>query len=140
MARRASRTQAAEDEFTFAKNAFAERAGCGPRDAEPFHVLDLAATVADEVMMAHSARIEAGGAAFDGDFAHQSCLHEVAEIVVSGCARRARVEAIDSLKDFGGGGMAGVLHEKGHHAVALRSAAETGCLERPFDFVRFHVI
>ena len=58
------------DKLALAKNPLTE----GPRSRSgnvvPLQVLDLSATVADEMVMPQPFRIEARGAAFDGYFTH----------------------------------------------------------------------
>jgi len=134
----ASRAKAADDQFAFAKEAFAEGVGSRFWHVVPIHIFDVAAAVADEMVMAHAFGIEAGGAAFDGDFADQAGFDEVAQIVINGGPGRARVEAIDGFEDFGSGGMAGMLDEEGHNAVTLRRAAQAAALEGLLDCLGIH--
>src|ERR1051325_710539 len=77
--RRAPGTQSPENEFAFAKHPFAERACRRPRHVIPVHVLDIAATVTDEVMMPHAFRIKPRRAPLHGHFTHQTGLHQVAQ-------------------------------------------------------------
>ena len=63
------RTQAPEYEFAFTNTTIAERGGRRFRHVVPTDILDGAAAVADEVMMAPSFRVETSGPAFDGNFA-----------------------------------------------------------------------
>jgi hypothetical protein len=111
--------EATDDEFYLMYDALTKRASGGLGDAVPVHVLDCAAGVADEVVMALAGDVEASGAAFDGNLADEAGLYEVTEIVVSGGAGRARVEAVDALKDFRSGGMSMMLKQERHHAEAL---------------------
>ena len=62
--------ESTENQFTFAKHAFPKRTGSRSGHLAPLDVLDIAAAVADEVMMPQAFRIEARGTAFDGDFPH----------------------------------------------------------------------
>src|SRR5689334_3407982 len=56
---RALGAQPPENEFALAKHPFAKR-GCGrPGHVIPVHVLDIAAAVADEMVMLHAFRIKA---------------------------------------------------------------------------------
>jgi hypothetical protein len=68
--RSALRAEPAKNQFAFAKNAFAEGTRGGPGHVVPLDVLNVAAAVADEVVMPHAFGIEARGAALDGDFTH----------------------------------------------------------------------
>jgi hypothetical protein len=77
------RTEPAENEFTFAKNPLAQGARARPGHVVPLHILNIAAAVADKVVVPHAFRIEARGATLDGHFPHQTRLHQVAKIVVS---------------------------------------------------------
>lgn len=76
-------TEAPANEFTFAQNPLAERWGSGSRYVIPLNVFNVAAPVADEVVMLRAPRIEAGGPAFKGHFTHQTSLHQIPQIVVS---------------------------------------------------------
>jgi hypothetical protein len=49
----------------------------------PLNVLNIAAAVADEVVMPHAFGVEARGAALDGHFPHQTSLYQVPQIIVS---------------------------------------------------------
>src|SRR5258708_14575380 len=93
--RSALRAKPPENDFAFAKNPFAEGAGGRPRHAVPIHVFNIAAAVADEVVMPRAFRIESRGAAFDGNFSQQTRLHQAPQIVVSGGPCRARITAVD---------------------------------------------
>jgi len=68
--RSALRAEPAKNQLAFAKNAFPKRARSRPGYLAPFNVLNIAAAVADKVVMPQAFRIEARGAAFDGDFPH----------------------------------------------------------------------
>src|SRR5690242_9544869 len=80
--RSALRAEPPENEFAFAKNALTKGARGRPGHVVPRHILDIAAPVADEVMMPHVFRIEPGGTALDGHFTHQTRPHQVPQIVV----------------------------------------------------------
>lgn len=82
--RSALRAESPENEFAFAKNPLTEGAPSRPGQVVPLHVLYIAAAVADEVVMPRAFRIESRGAALDGHFTHQTRLHQVPQIVVSG--------------------------------------------------------
>ena len=137
MPRGAPGAQPAENQFTFAKNAFPKRAGSRPGHFVPIDVLNVATTVADEMVMPHAFGVEARGTALDCDLAHQACLHEIAKIVVGGGSRGARVHAIHGLKDFRSRRVALTLHQECHDGIALRRAAQSGVLEGLLD--RFDV-
>ena len=125
--------QPAENQLTLAKDALAERACGWLGDVIPLHILDIAAAVADEVVMPHAFRVESSRAALGGHFTHQTRLHQVPEIVISSGPGTARIFAIYSREDFRGGGMSGVLHQERHHGVALRSAPQSTGLQGPFN-------
>jgi ABC-type hemin transport system ATPase subunit len=71
----ALRAKPAEDEFAFAKNPLTEGAGSRLGHVVPLHVLNIATTIADEVVMPDTFRIESRGASFDGHLTHQASLH-----------------------------------------------------------------
>jgi len=121
-----------DNEFTFAKNAFAERARGRLRHVEPLHVLNLAAVIADEVVMLDAFHIESRGTALDGHFPHQASLHQVTQIVIGGGPRRARVKEIHALEDLGSGGMPGVFSQKRHHTISLWGAPQPTIFQEPF--------
>src|SRR5258708_39004203 len=63
-----------ENEFAFAKNPLTEGARASPGHVIPFNILNIAAAVADEVVMLRAFRIESRGATLDGHFTHQTRL------------------------------------------------------------------
>ena len=138
MPRSAPGAQPAENQFTFSKNAFPKRAGSRPGHFVPIDVLNVAAAIADEMVMPHSFRVEARGAALDGDLAHQACLHEIAKIVVGGGTRGARVHSIHVFENFRGRRVSLALHQEGHHGIALRRAAQPRVLEGLLDCFCVH--
>jgi len=77
------RAEPAENELAFANNSLTERTRGRPGHVVPLHVLNIAAAVADEVMMLHALCIEAAGAALNGHLAHQASLHQIPQIVIS---------------------------------------------------------
>src|SRR6266699_2603980 len=81
--RRALGAEPPENEFAFAKNPLTEGARGRLGHVVPLHVLNIAAAVADEVVMPHAFRIESRGAALDGHFTHQTRLHQVPQIIIS---------------------------------------------------------
>src|SRR5271169_5799501 len=72
-----------ENEFAFAKNALTKGARGRPGHFAPVNILNIAAAVADEVVMPHAFRIESRGAALHGHFTYQTRLHQVPQIIVS---------------------------------------------------------
>ncbi len=130
--------EAADNELAFAHDAFAE-GGCGRGgDGVPLDVFDLAAAVADEVVVLVVPGVVAGGAAFSGDLAHETGLDEVAEVVVGGGAGGAWVDAVDGLEDFGRGGVIVVRQQERHDAVALRGETQAAVLKSLPDLLRVH--
>ena len=81
--RSALRAQPPENEFAFANNPLAEGARRGPGHIAPLNVLDIAAAIANEVVMPHTFRLESRAAAFHSHFSHQTRLHQVPQIVIS---------------------------------------------------------
>ena len=83
--RAAERTscRAPGNEFAFAKNPLTEGARGRPGHIVPLHVLNIAAAIADEMVMAHAFGVESRGAALDGHFTHQTRLHQIPQIVIS---------------------------------------------------------
>ena len=134
----ALRAEPPENEFAFAKNPLTEGARSRLGHVVPLHVLDIAAAVADEVVMPHAFRIESRGAALHGHFTHQTRLHQVPQIVISGGPGRARIHAIHGFEDFRGRGMPVVFHQKCHHGVALRSAPQPAAFQGPFNRLGIH--
>src|SRR5581483_1608699 len=82
-ARSAPGAEAPENQFGFTENPLAERLGGRVRHVVPLHVFHVAAAVADEVVMSFTFGVESRGAAFHGNFTHQSCMDQIAQIVVS---------------------------------------------------------
>ena len=72
-----------ENELAFAKNPLAEGGRSGPGHLEPLYVFNIAATIADEMVMLHALRIESRGAAFDGHFTHQTRPNQIPQIIIS---------------------------------------------------------
>ncbi len=73
----------AKDEFAFAENPLTEHARGRPGQVEPFHIFHIAAAITDEMVMPHASHVESRGASFDRHFAHQTCLNQIAQIVIS---------------------------------------------------------
>src|SRR6202163_2236938 len=80
--RSALRAEPSENEFAFAKNPLTEGARSRPGHVVPFNVLNIAAAVADKMVMPDAFRIKSRGAALDGHFTHQTRLHQVPQIVI----------------------------------------------------------
>src|SRR5437764_1197731 len=79
----ALRAESAENKLAFTNNSFTERTRGRPGHVVPLHVLNIAAAVTDEVVMAHAFQVESPGAALDGHFPHQTRLHQVSQVVIS---------------------------------------------------------
>jgi hypothetical protein len=75
VSRSALRADSPENELAFAKNPLTERTRGRLRHVVPLDVLNIAAAVANEVVMPHAFRIESRGAALDGHFTHQTRPH-----------------------------------------------------------------
>jgi hypothetical protein len=75
--------QPPENELALADDPLAEGARGRLGHVVPLNVLNISAAVTDEVMMQQAFRIEPRGAALDRNFAHQSCLYQITQIVVS---------------------------------------------------------
>jgi hypothetical protein len=70
-------------QLTLSKHPFPKGINAGLRHIVPIHVVNAAAAVADEVMMARALCIETSGATLDRDFTHQPRFNEVPKVVVS---------------------------------------------------------
>jgi hypothetical protein len=136
--RSAFRAKPPKDEFAFAKNPFAEGAGTRPGHVVPRHILDIAATVTDEVMVPHALCVESRSAPLDRHFTHQTRLHQVPQIVISRGPRTARIGAIHGLEDFRSRRMIGVLQQEGYHGVALRRTPQPPALQGFLDRLGVH--
>ena len=60
--------EAPKNEFAFTQDALAKRSRGRLWQVEPRHVLDFAATVANEVVVPHTLHVEARGTPLDSDF------------------------------------------------------------------------
>ena len=132
--------EAADNELALTDDTLAECACGRAGNGVPLDVFDAAAAVADEVMMQLVLGVVTRGAAFGGNLADEAGVNEVAEIVIDGGARRARVEAIYGLEDFRGGGVLMVVHEERHDAVTLRGAAQAAVFESLTDCLGVHTV
>jgi hypothetical protein len=128
----------AKNKLAFADNPISEKTRGGLRHIAPIHVLDITAAVANEVVMPLAFRIETRSPALDRDFAHQSCFHQVSQIVVGRCPGRARIYAIYSFKNFRSRGMPRVIGQEGHDGIALRGAPQPTAQQRSLDRLRTH--
>jgi len=135
---RAFGAKSAENEFAIANDPLTQGARSRPGHVVPLNVLNITAAVADEVMMQQAFGVESRGAALDRHFAHQACLHQVTQIVISGGPGRAGIGAIHGFEDLDGGGVPVLVHQEGHHSVALRSAAQPAAFQRPLDRLGVH--
>src|SRR5580704_3491144 len=72
---RAFGAQSAENQFAFTKHPPAERGGGRPGHFVPVKILDIAAAVADEVVMPHSFHIKPRRASLHRHFTHQTGLY-----------------------------------------------------------------
>lgn len=136
--RRALRAEATENKFAFAKDPLAEGTRPGPGHVEPGNVLDIAATVADEVVMLHAFRVEARGTTLDGYFTNQPRLYQVPQVVVSRGSGRARVHTIHGFEDFPSRRMPVVFHEERHHGIALGRTPQPGAVEGTLNRLGIH--
>jgi hypothetical protein len=68
--RRTLRAETPKNHFTFAKNPLTQGACSRLRHLVPLDVLNIAAAVADEVVVPHAFGIESRGTALDGYFTH----------------------------------------------------------------------
>ncbi len=132
------RTQPPENQFTFAKNPPAQGARSRLRHVVPGDVLNCPAAVADEVVMPHACRIEARGPSLGRHLAHQPRLHQIPQIVISGCPGRTRIRPSHGFEDLRSSRMAVLLHQECHHRVALRSAAQPAAVETPLNSLGIH--
>jgi hypothetical protein len=129
----ALRAESSKNKLAFANHSLTERPRARLGHVVPIHILNIAAAVADEVVVAHAFQIEPSGATLDGHFPHQTRFDQVTQIVISRGSGRARIHAIHSFEDFRSRGMPFVVRQACHHGVALRSAAQPAALEGPFN-------
>jgi hypothetical protein len=134
----ALRTEPSENEFAFANNSLTEGARGRVGHVKPFHVLNIAAAVANEMVMPHASGIESCGATLDGHFPHQTRPHQVPQIVISRGPGRTRIHTIHGFEDFRSRGMPVAFHQECHHRVALRSTPQPATLQGPFNRIRIH--
>jgi hypothetical protein len=127
-----------KNEFTLAKNSLTKGARSGLGHIVPLDILDVAAAVADEVVMTHDLGVESCGAALDSHFPHQTRLHQVPQIVISGRPGTPRIYPIHSFEDFRGRGMPGLFHEECHHGKALWRTPQPGAFQGLFNRLGVH--
>ncbi len=127
----ASAADAVEDYVVTAHHAAAgQGAAWKAGEINAFDIVDAAAGLADEVVVAADIGVVAGGAgAFEREFANQAGGDQRVEVVVDGGAGSARVGAVDGVEDIVGSGVRGMAHEEVEHGVPLRGAAEGAVAE-----------
>ncbi len=90
LARNASRSTSGaeppENYFVPSQNPLAESAGSRLPHVVPLQIFDVAAAIADEVVMTHAFSVESRGAPLHGHFPHQARAHQIPQIVVGGGA------------------------------------------------------
>jgi hypothetical protein len=101
-------------------------------------ILDVAAAIADKVVVPRVSRVEPSRAPFHGNFPHQTGVNEVPQIVIDRCAGGAGVNAIHSLINFRGRWMTVALHQEGHDGIALRGATQSALFQGLFDGRKVH--
>jgi hypothetical protein len=121
----AFRTKPAENKLAITNDSFTKRTRGRPGHVIPLHVLNIAAAVADEVMVPHACGVESASTAFDGHLSHQAGLYQVPQIVISRSPGRARIHAIHGFKDLRSRGMPLVIYQERHYRVTLRRTAQT---------------
>jgi hypothetical protein len=131
----ALRAETSKNQLAFTNNSLTERTRGRLGHVVPIYVLHTAAAVADEVVVPYAFQIESSSATLDGHFPHQAGLHQVPEIVISRGPGRAGIHAIHGFENLRSCGMALVVHQTGHHGVALWSAPQPTAFEGSFDRV-----
>jgi hypothetical protein len=139
MPRSALGADSPENEFAFAKNSLVMGARSRNGHVVPIHVLDVAADVADEMVMLGAFRLESRGAAPNRHFTHQIRLHQVPQIVISCGPGTPRIHSIYGLENFRRRVMPVVFHQERHDAIALRSAPQPGVLHRQLYCLGVHL-
>lgn len=66
-----------KNKLAFTNYSLAQRTRGRLGHVVPVDILNIAAAVTDEMMMAHAFQVESARAAFDGNFPHQPCLNQV---------------------------------------------------------------
>lgn len=80
----ALRAESSKNKLAFTNNSLPERSRARLGHVVPVDILNIAASVTHEMVMAHAFQIESAGAALDRHFPHQPCLHQISQVVV-GC-------------------------------------------------------
>ena|SRR5579871_467196 len=117
------RTEPSKNQFALANKPLTERTGHRLGHVIPIQIFDIAAAVANEVVMPHAFGVETRGTALDSNFPYQASPHQVSQIVIRCGPGRAGIDAIDGFENFRGRGMAVTFEQKCHHGVPLRSTA-----------------
>jgi hypothetical protein len=130
--------QPTENQLALPNNSLTNRPLCRPGHVVPLKIFHVSASVADEVMMQQSLRIESRCAALYGNLAHQPCLYQISQIVIRRSPRRPRIHAIHGFEDLDSRGMPVLFHQERHHGVALRSAPQPAAFQRKFDRLGVH--
>jgi len=125
--------ESTKNKLAFAHDPFADRARCRLGHSEPFHILDISAAIADEMVMPHPFCVETCGSPLDRDFAHESRLHQIPQIVVRRSPGGTRIHAIDCLENFCSRGMTVTFHQECHYCVTLRRTPQPAALQRLLD-------
>ncbi len=134
----ALRAESSKNKLAFTNNSLPERSRGRLGHVVPVDVLNAAATVADEVVVAYAFQIESTGAPLDGHFPHQTRLDQVPQIVIRRGPGRAGIHAVHGFEDLRSRRMSLVLHQEGHYGVALCSAPQPAAVQRPLNRLGVH--
>jgi K+-transporting ATPase c subunit len=129
----ALRAKSAKNKLAFSNHSLAQRTRARLGHVVPVDILNIAAPIANEMVMAHALKVESSGAALDRNFTYQACSHQVAQIVISRSPRRARICTIHGLKNFRSRRMSLMIRKESHHRIALRSATQAAALQGLLD-------
>lgn len=124
-----TRAKSPEDELALANGPLPKGALGRRWHVVPIDVLNISATVADEVMMQQSLRIETSGAALCCDLTHQACLHQVSQIVIGCGPGRSRVHPVHGFEDLDSRRVPVLFHQERHDGVALWSAPQSAAFQ-----------
>jgi hypothetical protein len=105
-------TESSKNKLAFTNHSFTERAGPRLGHIVPVNIFYAAATVTNKMVMAHAFQIESAGAAFDGHFPYETCLHQIAKVVIGCCSRGAGIYAVYGFENFRGRRMALMVRQK----------------------------
>ena len=78
----ALRAESSKNQLAFTDNSLTQRPRARLGHVVPVDILNIAAAVTNEMVVAHAFKIKSAGAALDRHLPHQTCLHQIAEIVV----------------------------------------------------------